>query len=100
MLKPFVTLVAAFLLVTGLVAQQGTVIKSQLNTRPGPSLREKTSCALPDGSREPLGAEISYEGEAYRCVEVFSPTPPPLVPPGRNQGLTANAAGWIKAQTN
>ena len=59
----------------------------------------RKSCVLPDGSSHPLTAVVSYEGETYRCVEVFAPTPAPLVPPGENQTLTVRMAGWVKVQT-
>jgi hypothetical protein len=60
--------------------------------------RERTICDLPDGSSHRLNAVASYEGETYRCVEVFTPTPPALVPPGENQTLTVRIAGWVKVQ--
>jgi hypothetical protein len=56
----------------------------------------QTSCALPDESTHALNAVVSYEGQAYRCVEVFTPTPPARVPPGEGQTLTVRMAGWIK----
>ena len=59
---------------------------------------ERTSCALPDGSSRPLNAVVSYEGQTYRCMEVFTPTPPGLVPPGEDQKLTVRIAGWVKVQ--
>ena len=65
------------------------------------TLRERarqasTACPLPDGSIHPLNAVVTYEGQTYRCVEVFTPTPPPQVPPGENQTLTVRMAGWVK----
>lgn len=99
MLKPVFAMPLAVLTAAGILYAQGTyVIKSQLNTKPEISHQEQTSCALPDGTRRPLATEIVYEGQTYRCVEVFAPTPAPLVPPGQSQTLTVNAAGWIKAQ--
>ena len=59
---------------------------------------ERTACAMTDGSSHPLNAVVIYEGQRYRCVEVFAPTPPGLVPPGEDQTLTVRIAGWIKVQ--
>jgi hypothetical protein len=56
----------------------------------------QTSCALPDGSAHPINTSTTYEGQAYKCVEVFLPTPPAQVPPGEGQALTVRIAGWIK----
>jgi hypothetical protein len=58
--------------------------------------QERTSCTLPDGTSHPLNAVVTYEGQTYRCVEVFTPTPTALVPPGQNQTLAVRLAGWIK----
>ena len=55
---------------------------------------ERTVCALPDGSTHPVNTVQSYEGQTYRCVEVF--TPNLGVRPGENQTLTVRMAGWIK----
>jgi hypothetical protein len=56
---------------------------------------ERSACDLPDGTRHPLTTVVSYEGQSYRCVEVFTPnTPGPL----ENQTLTVRIAGWIKVQ--
>jgi hypothetical protein len=57
---------------------------------------ERTTCALPDGSSHPLNAVVRYEEQTYRCLEVFTPTPAGLVPPGENQTLTVRIAGWVK----
>lgn len=56
----------------------------------------RTGCDLPDGTTHRLNAEVRYEGQAYRCVEVFTPTAPARVPPGTSQTLTVRMAGWIK----
>jgi hypothetical protein len=56
----------------------------------------RTTCALPDASGHPLNDVVSYEGQTYRCVEVFAPTPAPLVPPGESQTLTVRMVGWVK----
>ena len=57
--------------------------------------RERTSCALPDGTRHPLTTVVTYEGQSYRCMEIFAPNiPGPL----ENQTLTVRIAGWIKVQ--
>lgn len=60
--------------------------------------RRRTTCTLPDGTSHPLDAVMSYEGQTYRCVEVFAPTPPPQVAPGEGQTLIVQTAGWIKVQ--
>jgi hypothetical protein len=97
MLKSLFAMLLAVLTAAGALHAQGTyVIKSRLNTKPAISLQEQTSCALPDGTRRPLTTEIVHEGETYRCVEVFMPTPALLVAPGQSQTLTVNSAGWIK----
>jgi hypothetical protein len=56
----------------------------------------KKSCALPDGSAQPLNHVLSHEGETYRCLEVFLPTLPRDIPPGGGQTLSVRVAGWVK----
>ena len=56
----------------------------------------KKSCPLPDGSSQPLNTVETYDGQTYRCLEVFLPTPAALVPPGQGQTLTLRMAGWVK----
>jgi hypothetical protein len=59
-------------------------------------LREqRTACDLPDGTRHPLTTVVNYEGQTYRCVEVFTPNAPG---PLENQTLTVRIAGWVKVQ--
>jgi hypothetical protein len=82
--------------------REGALSNAPRRLRLADQLREKdregqrTTCALPDGSTHPLNTVVSYEGQTYRCVEVFAPTPAPLVPPGQNQSLTVHIAGWVK----
>lgn len=59
----------------------------------------QTACPLPDESSHPVNAELTYEGQRYRCVEVFLPTQPGRVAPGQDQTLTVRTAGWIKIPT-
>ena len=54
----------------------------------------RTTCMLPDGSSYPLKTVARYEGQRYRCVEVFTPSMP--VPAGESQTLAVRLAGWIK----
>jgi len=56
---------------------------------------ERTACPLPDGTSQPLNTVVNYEGQTYRCVEVFTPNAPG---PLENQTLTVRIAGWIKVQ--
>jgi hypothetical protein len=57
----------------------------------------RTACALPDESSHPVNAEVTYEGQRYRCVEVFAPTNP-VSDPGVSEPMSVSIAGWIKVQ--
>ena len=55
--------------------------------------RARRACPLPDGSTHPLNALVNYEGQTFRCVEVFTPTPAPV---GEKQMLAVHMAGWVR----
>ena len=66
---------------------------------------QRTTCFLPDDSSHPLNAATTYEGQRYRCVEVFAPTEFASLQsdPGGSQRLvrsggtlTVRMAGWVK----
>ena len=54
---------------------------------------QKTTCYLPDDSTHPLNTTTTYDGQRYRCVEVFAGA---LVRAGQRGTLTVHSAGWIK----
>jgi hypothetical protein len=55
---------------------------------------QQKTCYLPDDSKHPLKAVTTYDGQPYRCVEVFEPA---LVRAGQRGTLRVRTAGWVKA---
>src|SRR5262245_17572820 len=65
----------------GLTYAQGAAQRGQTDiTQPTPIVLENltetqpTICLLPDGSGYALNTTTTYDGQRYRCVEVFAPT--------------------------
>jgi hypothetical protein len=56
---------------------------------------QRTTCYLPDDSKRPLNTVVTYDGQSYRCVEVFAPYPD-AIRPGQTQTLAVRMAGWVK----
>jgi hypothetical protein len=56
---------------------------------------QRTTCYLPDDSKHPLNATATYDGQRYRCVEVFESA---LVRAGQPGTLRVRTAGWVKVQ--
>ena len=65
----------------GLMYAQGPSQRNETDiTQPTPITVERhldtqrTTCFLPDDSGHPLNTATTYDGQRYRCVEVFAPT--------------------------
>lgn len=56
---------------------------------------QRTTCYLPDDTKHPLNTAVTYDGQRYRCVEVFSPYPD-SARSGQSQTLKVHTAGWVK----
>jgi hypothetical protein len=56
---------------------------------------QRTTCYLPDDSKHPLNTATSYDGQRYRCVEVYAPYPD-TARSGQNQILRVRMAGWVR----
>jgi hypothetical protein len=57
----------------------------------------RTTCYLPDDSKHPVNTATTYDGQRYRCVEVFSPYPD-AARSGQSQTLAVRTAGWVRVQ--
>jgi len=101
-------LVAALIVVSSLAgltyAQEASQRRETDITQPTPITaitlemileEQRTTCYLPDDSKHPLNTATTYEGQAYRCVEVFAPYPD-AVRSGQSQTLKVRMAGWVK----
>jgi hypothetical protein len=54
-------------------------------------LQARTSCTLPDESTHQINTVVRFEGQTYRCVEVFAPNMT-----GFGEVFTVRL-GWIKS---
>lgn len=57
--------------------------------------REANTCAVPDGTRAELNAEIFFDGRLYRCVEIFETNDAPGM---ANAPLKRRNAGLVRVQ--
>jgi len=57
--------------------------------------REANTCAVPDGTRAALNAEVFFDGRLYRCVEVFELNDAPGM---ANAPLKRRNAGLVRVQ--
>jgi hypothetical protein len=57
--------------------------------------RETNTCAVPDGTRIDLNAEIFFDGRRYRCVEIFEMNDAPGM---ANAPLKRRNAGLVRVQ--
>ena len=96
----------------GLTYAQGASQRKETEiTQPTPIILERTldtdrtTCFLPDESGYPLNTATTYDGQRYRCVEVFAPTVMATTrsDAGGKQSislapgtLTVRMAGWVK----
>jgi hypothetical protein len=95
----------------GLTYAQGASQRKETDiTQPTPISLERpldtdrTTCFLPDDSGYPLNTVTTYNGQRYRCVEVFAPTELAIQfvenrkqSISRSPGMLAvRMAGWVK----
>ena len=78
--------------------RQAQQLRQQLNERFIEQKRQaRTACTLPDESRHPVNDVVTFEGQTYRCMEVFAPTNP-VTDPAEGNAMSVSVAGWIKVQ--
>ena len=78
--------------------RQAQQLRQQLDERFAEQKRQaRTVCVLPDESSHPVNTEATYDGQRYRCVEVFAPTNP-VSNPNTSEAMSVSLAGWIKVQ--
>ena len=63
------------------------------------AVMKPAACFLPDGSGYPLNTVTLYDGQRYRCVEVFAPTELlTLQSDADGKTRTSRAPGKLKVQ--
>jgi hypothetical protein len=108
-----ITALIALSSLAGLTYAQGASQRTETDiTQPTPIVLEGlpemrlTTCFLPDGSGYPVNTTTTYDGQRYRCVEVFAPTELSTLQSGADGKtrislspgtLKVRMAGWVRA---